>query len=519
MIEKKALHDHTPKAGLPAFFWIPMRQTIGIRFSEHGQVHICSYHVPEEGPLLAPASGIMTKGEHGLTFGRVVWQHLESTETELRKAKETEEIAQYSDTSFDFSGKPFSLSTTDASTLVASSLDDIAGEMPDGAPDQPIAPGSDTDASDFTSANPPADCNQSDKNENGESPSGKKEGRRLLAKPMPELRLATETELVAAMENERVSREAHHYCRRCIAERNLDMKLVDVETLYDHSKMIFYFTAPTRIDFRELVKDLVRQYRTRIELRQIGVRHETQMVGALGNCGMVCCCRRYLKKFAPVTIKMAKEQNLFLNPAKISGICGRLLCCLSYEQENYDSFHRSCPRLGKRYQTMNGPMRVLRGNMFRNSVVVLPDGGQELEITLEEWKDLNPQRSESTARDSFGDDAGGNASHDAHGGNFAGNADGLDSDLAELEEDAPTGHGGARRDARRPSRPVAPARQAPRIFSKDNADRKEFSGASEKKIVRSPAPKVPSDDKEANKRSQSRKPDEENVDSHEFSKD
>ena len=213
--------------------------------------------------------------------------------------------------------------------------------------------------------------------------------------PMPTARRATEEECAAAEGNAVLSREAYEFCRHCIGERNLDMKLVDVEVLFDRSKMIFFFTAPTRIDFRDLVKDLVRQYRTRIELRQIGVRHETQMLGALGNCGMVCCCRRYLHKFAPVTIKMAKEQNLFLNPAKISGICGRLLCCLSYEQENYDSFHKSCPKLGKRYQTSDGPMRVLRSNMFRNTVVVLPDGGQEQEMTLEEWHDLKPSRSEA----------------------------------------------------------------------------------------------------------------------------
>lgn len=212
--------------------------------------------------------------------------------------------------------------------------------------------------------------------------------------PMPSARRATEEEKLAAQDNAVLSREAYQFCRRCIAERKLDMKLVDVEILFDRSKMVFFFTAPTRIDFRDLVKDLVRQYRTRIELRQIGVRHETQMLGALGNCGMVCCCRRYLHRFAPVTIKMAKEQNLFLNPAKISGICGRLLCCLSYEQENYDAFHRSCPRLGKRYQTTEGPMRVLRSNMFRNSVVVLPDGGQETEMSLEDWQALKPSRTE-----------------------------------------------------------------------------------------------------------------------------
>ena len=172
------------------------------------------------------------------------------------------------------------------------------------------------------------------------------------------------------------------------------MKLVDVEVFFDRSKLIFYFTAPARIDFRELVKDLVREYRARIELRQIGVRHETQMVGAVGNCGMVCCCRRYLRKFAPVTIRMAKEQNLFLNPAKISGICGRLLCCLSYEQENYDRFHHNCPRLGKKYQTTQGTMKVLRANMFRNSLSVLNENNEEQELTLEEWQALDPHRPE-----------------------------------------------------------------------------------------------------------------------------
>ena len=132
-------------------------------------------------------------------------------------------------------------------------------------------------------------------------------------------RRATEEDLAEGRTNEKLAREATEFCRQCIRDRRLDMKLVDVEVFFDRSKLIFYFTAPARIDFRELVKDLVREYRARIELRQIGVRHETQMVGAVGNCGMVCCCRRYLRKFAPVTIRMAKEQNLFLNPAKILG--------------------------------------------------------------------------------------------------------------------------------------------------------------------------------------------------------
>jgi cell fate regulator YaaT (PSP1 superfamily) len=208
------------------------------------------------------------------------------------------------------------------------------------------------------------------------------------------LRAATDADKAAAKTNEEMARRAQRFCQEAIRNRGLDMKLVDVDVVFDASKIIFYFTAPDRIDFRELLKDLVREYRARIELRQIGVRHETQMIGALGNCGMVCCCRRFLRKFAPVTIRMAKEQNLFLNPAKISGICGRLLCCLSYEQENYDAFHRECPRLGKRYQTSQGAMKVLRANMFRNSLSVLNENNEEREITLEEWRTLMPCRPE-----------------------------------------------------------------------------------------------------------------------------
>jgi cell fate regulator YaaT (PSP1 superfamily) len=166
------------------------------------------------------------------------------------------------------------------------------------------------------------------------------------------------------------------------------MKLVDVEVFHDRSKIIFYFTAPGRIDFRDLVKDLVKNYHTRIELRQIGVRHETQMLGAIGNCGQICCCRRFMRKFAPVTIKMAKEQNLFLNPAKISGMCGRLLCCLNFEQGNYDEFQRKCPKIGKRLNTTLGTVKILRTNLFRETVSLLTENGEEKELTLSEWQEV-----------------------------------------------------------------------------------------------------------------------------------
>ncbi|GFM37451.1 regulatory iron-sulfur-containing complex subunit RicT [Desulfovibrio psychrotolerans] len=215
----------------------------------------------------------------------------------------------------------------------------------------------------------------------------------------PVHRLAVSEDLEREQENELLAREARQYCVDCIRSRKLEMKLVDVEVYFDRSKIVFYFTAPARIDFRELVKDLVKTYRTRIELRQIGVRHETQMIGAVGNCGMVCCCRQFLRTFAPVTIKMAKEQNLFLNPAKISGICGRLLCCLSYEQHNYEEFHRACPKLGKKYQTKEGAVKVLRANMFRNSIAVLTEANEEKEFTLEEWETLKPSRPDQAKQD------------------------------------------------------------------------------------------------------------------------
>lgn len=207
---------------------------------------------------------------------------------------------------------------------------------------------------------------------------------------------ASARDIAQHAENRILAGEAAAFCNTSIRQYSLDMKLVDVEVLHDRSKILFYFTAPSRIDFRDLVKDLVRNYRTRIELRQIGVRHETQMVGGIGSCGMICCCHRYLRKFAPVTIKMAKEQNLFLNPAKLSGMCGRLLCCLSFEQSNYEEFNRRCPKLGKRYTTSAGALRIVRANMFTRMLVAVSDAREERECSLEEWESLAPRRLDAT---------------------------------------------------------------------------------------------------------------------------
>lgn len=206
------------------------------------------------------------------------------------------------------------------------------------------------------------------------------------------IRGATSQDMEIFHANRDIAKKAKAFCKSRIAARKLDMKLVEVEVFYDRSKYVFYFTSPTRIDFRELVKDLVAEYRSRIELRQIGVRHETQMLGAVGNCGQVCCCRRHLRQFAPVTIRMAKDQNLFLNPAKISGICGRLLCCLSYEEDAYEDFYKKAPRMGRKYQTDEGVLKVLAVNMFKNTVTYSSEKSGEKEVSLDEWRKLRPQR-------------------------------------------------------------------------------------------------------------------------------
>lgn len=170
----------------------------------------------------------------------------------------------------------------------------------------------------------------------------------------PVIRVATEEDKHRIAVNTQKETEAFGIGQARIAHHKLEMKLVDVEYTFDVSKIIFYFTANGRIDFRELVKDLASIFKTRIELRQIGVRDEAKMIGGLGSCGRPICCRSFLGDFHPVSIKMAKEQNLLLNPTKISGLCGRLMCCLKYEQDNYDQVYRRMPRVGKEVSTPQG---------------------------------------------------------------------------------------------------------------------------------------------------------------------
>lgn len=184
------------------------------------------------------------------------------------------------------------------------------------------------------------------------------------------LRIATEDDMKRHDENKKKEKEAFSICMDKIKQHNLKMKLIDVEYTFDNNKVIFYFTADGRIDFRELVKDLASIFRTRIELRQIGVRDEAKMVGGLGPCGRAMCCSTFLGDFVPVSIKMAKEQNLSLNPTKISGICGRLMCCLNYEQSIYEDIRKRMPKVRSIVSTPYGNGEVISNSVIGESVKV-----------------------------------------------------------------------------------------------------------------------------------------------------
>ena len=183
-------------------------------------------------------------------------------------------------------------------------------------------------------------------------------------------RLANEADLELHRKIQEKEKDAFAFCSERILERNLVMKLVKVECFFDGSKIIFYFTAEGRIDFRELVKDLVHRFHTRIEMRQIGVRNEAKMLGGLGHCGREVCCSNCLPDFATVSVKMAKEQNLPLNPTKISGLCGRLMCCLTYEFDTYLEMKKDFPKCGKTIMSSLGPVKILRQNVMEGTVVV-----------------------------------------------------------------------------------------------------------------------------------------------------
>lgn len=199
------------------------------------------------------------------------------------------------------------------------------------------------------------------------------------------IRVATEEDKRTVVENQKQAKYAMETCTSKILEHKLEMNLVDVEYTFDRNKIIFYFTADGRIDFRNLVKDLASMFKTRIELRQIGVRDEAKMLGGIGPCGRMLCCSTFLGDFEPVSIKMAKDQNLSLNPAKISGLCGRLMCCLKYENDTYEEAKREMPDLGESIKTPHGNGKVVGLNILEKLVQIeLPERESTIEYTLDE---------------------------------------------------------------------------------------------------------------------------------------
>lgn len=199
------------------------------------------------------------------------------------------------------------------------------------------------------------------------------------------IRIADQKDKLIVEENKKAAEEAYDICLKKVEEHGLEMKLVDVEYTFDRNKVIFYFTADGRVDFRELVKDLAAIFRTRIELRQIGVRDEAKMLGGIGPCGRMLCCSTFLGDFEPVSIKMAKDQNLSLNPTKISGLCGRLMCCLKYENDEYETAKEQLPDLGEMIETPHGVGKVVGLNILERVLQVeLVDKERVVEYTIDE---------------------------------------------------------------------------------------------------------------------------------------
>jgi len=191
---------------------------------------------------------------------------------------------------------------------------------------------------------------------------------------------------------------AFRSCNKLIKKHKLNMHLVRVERFFNGSKMIFYFTADNRVDFRGLVKDLVQEFRTRVEMRQVGVRHETKMIGGVGTCGRELCCSSFIKKFDSVSIKMAKEQDLPLNPTKISGVCNRLLCCLTYEYDTYKKQRKNMPKAGKRIKIDGETYLVRRQIILKNSILAENSSGEEVTLSAEQWRSFQPVKRQNPER-------------------------------------------------------------------------------------------------------------------------
>jgi len=208
----------------------------------------------------------------------------------------------------------------------------------------------------------------------------------ILDKAIPQkalrkiIRIATSGDIEKIDRNRKTAKEAIKTCNKKIVERKLNMKLIDAELSFDCSKIIFYFSAEERVDFRDLVKDLAKIFKARIELKQVGVRDEAKMFGGFGQCGRELCCARFLKDFEPVTIKMAKDQNLPLNPTKISGVCGRLMCCLSYEHKCYKESAKGLPKISQRVKTKDGPGKIVDVNYLKRIAVAELEDGRHIKI-------------------------------------------------------------------------------------------------------------------------------------------
>ena len=202
------------------------------------------------------------------------------------------------------------------------------------------------------------------------------------------IRIATEDDFRQKKENEKEADKAHKFCFRLVKEKNLPMKLIKTEISQNGKKAVFYFTSNGRVDFRDLVKELLKELKIRIELRQIDLRDETKLIGGIGPCGKQLCCNSFLRQFRPVTIKMAKEQNLALNPTKVSGVCGRLFCCLSYEIDTYNEIKRSLPKVGSRVKTSGGIGKIFRVDIFTSRLDVLLDSGEMVRLEASEIKEV-----------------------------------------------------------------------------------------------------------------------------------
>lgn len=205
------------------------------------------------------------------------------------------------------------------------------------------------------------------------------------------VRKCNDGDLRALEQNRKLERDAREFCFGRIRERALPMKLIDVECLFDRSKLIFFFTADNRVDFRELVKDLVQKFKTRIELRQIGARNESRIFGGIGVCGQKICCTNFLYNLDRVSVKMAKEQNMPLNPEKISGLCGRLMCCLAFEYDSYLDMKRGMPKCGKRVGiAQGGSGKVIRQNILKGTLAVYTEEGKEVEVEIKDLREPQP---------------------------------------------------------------------------------------------------------------------------------